>query len=365
MANTTLRSLTAISGTTLDNADLFLAHDYSANTEYKVSLNDLRTAIGNVGSGSLTVSSSGTTDTFIVTSTDSGAADAPDIVFFRDTASPAASDSLGNIRFRGKNSAGSNVEYFYIGSAIITATANNETSYLNIAGISNGVYSSKLIIRGDGGVGIGSSASATAALMINKPITGGTIAYGILINNTVNTDVTTAASALRTSLSTASSNTLYTITNLRHFDAQSVTLGANTIITNQFGFNSVGLTVANNNFQFYAGATTANSIIAGKTAYGFFSNNPTANGGGTTWNFYANGDAPNYMNGVLSVGNTSPYAAAKVQIDSTTKGFLPPRMTTTQRNAISSPPAGLMIYNSSTNKLNFYNGTAWEAVTSA
>jgi len=70
-------------------------------------------------------------------------------------------------------------------------------------------------------------------------------------------------------------------------------------------------------------------------------------------------------NGNVGVGVAAPNAAAKLQIDSTTQGFLPPRMTTTNRNAIASVPAGLMIYNTSTNKLNFYNGTAWEAVTSA
>lgn len=64
-------------------------------------------------------------------------------------------------------------------------------------------------------------------------------------------------------------------------------------------------------------------------------------------------------------GATSINAAAAVQIDSTTRGFLPPRMSTTQRNAISSPPAGLVIYNNTTNKLNVYTGAAWEAVTSA
>jgi hypothetical protein len=42
-----------------------------------------------------------------------------------------------------------------------------------------------------------------------------------------------------------------------------------------------------------------------------------------------------------------------------------PSMTTTQRNAYASPVGGSLIFNSTTNKLNFYNGTAWEAVTSA
>jgi hypothetical protein len=69
--------------------------------------------------------------------------------------------------------------------------------------------------------------------------------------------------------------------------------------------------------------------------------------------------------GNVGIGTTSPSASALLDVTSTTAGFLPPRMTTAQRDAISSPAAGLMVYNTSTNKLNFYNGTAWEAVTSA
>ena len=56
-------------------------------------------------------------------------------------------------------------------------------------------------------------------------------------------------------------------------------------------------------------------------------------------------------------------ASAVVQLDSTTKGFLPPRMTTTQVNAISSPATGLVVYNTTLNQICFYNGTAWRKVT--
>lgn len=41
-----------------------------------------------------------------------------------------------------------------------------------------------------------------------------------------------------------------------------------------------------------------------------------------------------------------------------------PIYTTTERNAIPSPTAGLIIYNSTTQKLNFYDATGWRAVTS-
>lgn len=69
--------------------------------------------------------------------------------------------------------------------------------------------------------------------------------------------------------------------------------------------------------------------------------------------------------GNVGIGGTAD-ADAILDLQSTNKGFLPPRMTTTQRNAIAAPiPAGLMVYNTTTNKLNFYNGAAWEAVTSS
>ncbi len=44
---------------------------------------------------------------------------------------------------------------------------------------------------------------------------------------------------------------------------------------------------------------------------------------------------------------------------STAKGFLLPRMTTVQRDAIASPATGLQIFNTTTNSVEFYNGTSW------
>lgn len=46
-------------------------------------------------------------------------------------------------------------------------------------------------------------------------------------------------------------------------------------------------------------------------------------------------------------------------------GINVPQLTTAQRDALASPKTACLIYNSTTNKLNFYNGSAWEAVTSA
>lgn len=48
----------------------------------------------------------------------------------------------------------------------------------------------------------------------------------------------------------------------------------------------------------------------------------------------------------------------------TTFAMIPPKVTTTQRDAIAAPTAGMFVYNTTTNKLNVYT-TTWEAVTSA
>jgi len=52
-------------------------------------------------------------------------------------------------------------------------------------------------------------------------------------------------------------------------------------------------------------------------------------------------------------------ASALLDVQSSNKGFLPPRMTTVQRDAIVSPAAGLVIFNSTSNGLQFYNGVKW------
>jgi hypothetical protein len=64
------------------------------------------------------------------------------------------------------------------------------------------------------------------------------------------------------------------------------------------------------------------------------------------------------FSGFFAGMNSGESAVAIIQADSTTKGFLPPRMTTTQKNAITAV-AGLVVYDSTTNKLQCYNGSTW------
>jgi hypothetical protein len=66
------------------------------------------------------------------------------------------------------------------------------------------------------------------------------------------------------------------------------------------------------------------------------------------------------INGKLVVGASNEQnSSAILEANSITKGFLPPRMSTEQRNIISSPVAGLMIWNMTNNQIEIYNGSLW------
>lgn len=61
----------------------------------------------------------------------------------------------------------------------------------------------------------------------------------------------------------------------------------------------------------------------------------------------------------INASGVSPNASAGLDVDFSDKGFLPPRLSTTQRNAITNPAPGLTIYNTTVNCLQWWNGTLW------
>jgi hypothetical protein len=63
--------------------------------------------------------------------------------------------------------------------------------------------------------------------------------------------------------------------------------------------------------------------------------------------------------GNLGIGTGLPNDSARLEVASTTSGFLPPRMTEAQRDLISTPPNGLMLYNTTTDKLQVRAAGVW------
>ena len=93
----------------------------------------------------------------------------------------------------------------------------------------------------------------------------------------------------------------------------------------------------------------------GRSTQSVMTNAPTDPTGletGTVWN----------DNSVLRIGGTPGTFSVT---DLSVSGALQlPSVTTAERDSIASPAAGLFIFNSTTSKLNFYDGSAWREVTS-
>jgi len=143
-----------------------------------------------------------------------------------------------------------------------------------------------------------------------------------------------------------------------------------------FGYRSGYFTHGYNNILFGHDAAYSatqkdvfNSIIIGYSAQPLASgnknqivigNNATGLGSYTTT---IGNDSTNHaaIRGNLLLGTTTNETTALLNMVSTSKGFLKPRMTTTQRDAITSPATGLEIFNTTTGVPNYYNGSAWTA----
>ena len=107
-----------------------------------------------------------------------------------------------------------------------------------------------------------------------------------------------------------------------------------------------------NGAQGIQGLPGANGLLPNGTAAG---NTPYWDG--TSW-VINNSNIHNDGSGV-GIGTVNPNASAKVEIESTTQGFLYPRMTTVQRNAIANPANGLIIFNLTTGCPNYYYSSVW------
>jgi hypothetical protein len=150
-------------------------------------------------------------------------------------------------------------------------------------------------------------------------------------------------------------------------------VGGDTVVMSDFG-----TTVKNNSVegQNFISAWTANTIedVSGETSVtAVWKKLSTGGGGGglggggttnyvSKWTSSTNlGNSLMHDNGAsITIGTTTHNSSSIFQTDSTTKGFLPPRMTEAQRNAISSPAIGLMVYQTDgTDGVYVYKAAGW------
>ena len=234
-------------------------------------------------------------------------------------------------------------QYGFSAESTLTGATNNYGFYGGIAAATNrwnlymaGTANNYL----EGNLWIGTTSSPDSTLRVRKTLTGLTTMYGIRSDGAFQSDVTSSATNFASFANTAAAS--FTLSGFTHYSAQQGTIGAGSSIANQYGFLvTSNLTSATNNF-------------------GFFGNIPS---GTNRWNIYMQGTAQNYLAGALSIGVTTADASALLQIDSTTKGFLPPRMTAAQRAAISTPAEGLIVYQTDgTIGLYVYANATWRTL---
>jgi len=113
--------------------------------------------------------SSDTTDQVIIENTDAGLDTAPDVVLYRNSASPANNDNLGNIEFRGKDSGGNDHAYAQILSTIGTVTNTSEVGILDLMTADASAPAMRVRLRGSN-VGI-SEATPLFPLHVSSTIT--------------------------------------------------------------------------------------------------------------------------------------------------------------------------------------------------
>jgi hypothetical protein len=240
--------------------------------------------------------------------------------------------------------------------------------------------------------------SASAAIALSKLATGAlptgiTVASANLVDGTVvNADISASADIAHSKLAD--------ITAGRVLMGNASNVPTATVVSGDVTINSSGVTAIGSGVIVNADISNSAAIAGTKIAPDFGSQNIVTTGyidAGTsfrgqagdsetapsfTWTgdtntgmlrptadtieFTVGGSAAMRINSTGAIGvGAGISAAALLDLTSTTRGLLPPRMTTTQRDAISTPPAGLMIYNTTTNKLNVRTASSWEAVTSS
>lgn len=178
-----------------------------------------------------------------------------------------------------------------------------------------------------GAVGFGAS-SLSARLHLASPSTSTSNPYASYVTGEIVSTTTSFTSAAAIDCFISPSNT--------------ASVGATHLLFPKFA-PAGGITLA---AAIYIDAGSSTGTIT--TGYGLYVSNP----GFGTAKYCA------YFGGKVGIGNATPVAGAMLQVDSTTSGFLPPRVTTSQKNAITAV-AGLIVFDTDLGTLNYYNGSVW------
>lgn len=86
---------------------------------------------------------------FLVEVAEDGGSASPDVVYFRNSASPAAGDDLAHLRFRGRDSVGNTADYVDIFAEIVDPTNGSEDGRITFRTLKNGAITSRIELDSD------------------------------------------------------------------------------------------------------------------------------------------------------------------------------------------------------------------------
>jgi len=225
------------------------------------------------------------------------------------------------------------------------------------AAFGNSVLKNLSVATNNTGVG----AEALAAVITSTNNTG--VGFQALnkVSNTAATNFNTAVGSFAGAGYAGGSASVF----MGYQAASQITIGSNNVlIGSQVLLNSTRITssVVIGQQAGFNQEGTKNLIVSQAGALPVTSGNNQLNIGNVLWGTGCSGTSTTAA-GSLSIGINTPDASALLDLSSTTKGLLLPRMTNAQILAIVTPAAGLTVYNTTLALICFYNGAAWQRVT--
>lgn len=243
----------------------------------------------------------------------------------------------------------------------VLGVAGTTAGTLGLSGVTSGIVTIK-------------TAVAAGTYNFTLPNSGGTNTYSLITDGSGGTSwanrVYTASNGLTMSSNNAvlgGTLTGITTVNTGAYPLTFQSTSGSTINISDTGFQMSGNYDSTHNVSLSGigvsgGGQLIYQVLNGTNSVYFSANSNTTDGNYFYFNGGGSGSDGNFGVSIGTASTGIPTPSAILDITSTLRGVLLPRMTTTQQNAISSPATSLLIYNTTAGEFRYYNGSVWTAL---